>query len=218
MVSSLPGAARAVKRRKTSSRRWRPARRSPNWRSRSASHAASSATERGNRRGRYEVLTRWSFAHPSTEANGELVDGETGRRGEAKLFRLALELSLAPGSHDGAMVDDDDPVGQALHLVELMAREDHAHAVVAQAGDDVAHHYATRRVDAGGRLVQEGHAGLADERQRQREPLLFPTRESFVRCPRDRAKPDEIEDILGVPGILVIGREQVQARSALMIG
>ena len=163
--------------------------------------------ERGHRRGRHEVLPRRPFAHAGTESNGELADGEPRRRGEAKLFRLSLELSLATGRHDRAMVDDDDPVGEALHLVELVARENHTHAGVAQAGDDIAHDYATRRVDPGGRLIQESHAGLADERERQREPLLFPTRESLVRCPRHGAKPHEIEEIVGVLGILVVGRE-----------
>ena len=60
----------------------------------------------------------------------------------------------------------------------------------------------------GGRLVQEGHAGLPDERQRQREPLLFAAGQALVRRPRDRAEPDEIDELVRVSGVLVVGGEE----------
>ena len=145
--------------------------------------------QRGNGRRRHQVLAGRSFGDGSTEPSGELADREPRLRSETKLFRPALDLSLAPRGDDPAVVDDDDPVGQALHLVELVAREDDAHAVGAQAGDDVAHCDTTRRIDSGGRLVQEGDAGLSDECQRQREPLLFSARQALVRRPRNRRSP-----------------------------
>jgi len=139
--------------------------------------------QRGNGRHRNQVFAGRSFGDGSTEPNGELADREPRLRSETKLFRPALDLPLAPRGDDSAVVDDDDPVGQALYLVELMAREDHAHAVGPQAGDDVAHCDTTRRIDSGGWLVQEGNAGLSDECQGQREPLLFSARQAFVRRP-----------------------------------
>ena len=75
----------------------------------------------------------------SAEPSGEVADREPRFRSETKLLRPALDLPLAPRGDDPAVVDDDDPVGEALHLVELVAREDHAHAVGPQGGDDVAH-------------------------------------------------------------------------------
>ena len=55
-----------------------------------------------------------------------------GCGGEAELLGLPLDLPLAAGGDHLAVVDDDDPVGEALNLVELVAGEKHAHAVRAQ--------------------------------------------------------------------------------------
>src|SRR5208283_779731 len=106
------------------------------------------------------------------------------------------------------VVDDDYPVGEPLHLVELVTREDHAHAAGPQGDDDVAHRYAARRIHSCGRLVQEGHAGLPDECQRQREPLLFSARQALVRRSRNGSQSDQIDELVRIAGVLVIGGEE----------
>ena len=119
--------------------------------------------QRRDRRRRHQVLAGRSFGDPSTEPSGEVADREPRFRGETKLLRPALELPLAPRGDDPAVVDDDYPVGEALHLVELVARDDDAHTVGPQSGDDVANRDAASRVYSGRRLVEKDHAGLADK-------------------------------------------------------
>ena len=63
-------------------------------------------------------------------------------------------------------------------------------------------------VDSGRRLVEEGDARPADERQREREPLLLATRQSLVGRPRNRPEPDEVDQLVGVARVVVIGGEE----------
>ena len=66
----------------------------------------------------------------SSESDGELTGFESRLGSESKFLRPALDLSLSARCDDPAVVDDDDPVGQALHLVEFVTRDDDAHPVV----------------------------------------------------------------------------------------
>ena len=42
----------------------------------------------------------------------------------------------------------------------------------------------------------------------EREPLLFSAGQPLVRRPRNRAKPDEIDELVRIPGVDVIGGEE----------
>ena len=197
-----------VSRRKTSSSRCRPARRSPRARSRSASQAVRAATNDGTG----AAATRYSPGGPSLTAApiraAERAGVEAGLGRETELFGPTLDLASAPGGDDLAMVDDDDPVGEALHLVELVAREDDADAVRAQAGNYIADRDAAGRVDSGRRLVEKDRTRLSDQRQGESEALLLAARESLEGGSGHGAEPDEVDQLVGVARVFVVGGEQ----------
>ena len=127
-----------------------------------------SGDESGSRRGRRRDTRRAGLRVTGhAESRGELTDREPRLRSKTKLFRPTLDLPLTSRGDDLAMIDDHHPVRQTLHLVELVAREDHAYTRRPQAGDDVAHGDPAGRVDSGGRLVEEGDAGFG---RRERAP------------------------------------------------
>ena len=101
---------------------------------------------------------------------------EAGRRAEADLVTgpCAHQLGRRARRDQPAAVDDQDAVGEPFRLLELVRRQQHAHALVAQLADDRADDQPPGGIDASGGLVEEGDLGAAHQRQRQREPLLLP--------------------------------------------
>ena len=59
---------------------------------------------------------------------------------------------------DDALVDDDEPVGERVGLVEVVGGQEDGRAVLgAQPADQLPQVGAAARVEAGGRLVEEQH-------------------------------------------------------------
>ena len=75
---------------------------------------------------------------------------------------------MAPVHHGHA-------VAQALGLLHVVRRQHHGGAVALDLADDVPERPPGARVEAGGRFVEEGHDGVVDERQGDRQPLRLPT-------------------------------------------
>src|SRR3954452_16776780 len=80
------------------------------------------------------------------------------------------ELARRPLGQDAAALDDRHAVGERLGLVEVVRRQEHGLAEVAQRADGVPGRPAGRRVEPGRRLVEEHQLGVADERQAEVEP------------------------------------------------
>ena len=70
--------------------------------------------------------------------------------------------------HEPAAVEDHDPVGDLLHLVELVAGHEHGAALVGEVAQEAAQPADAVRVQAVGRLVQDEHARVAEQRGGQR--------------------------------------------------
>ena len=68
--------------------------------------------------------------------------------------------------------------------------------LVLQAGHDGADGDAALGVDAGRRLVEEGHLGPADQGQGEREPLLLAAREMAPGRGGDGAQADQVEQLV----------------------
>ena len=81
---------------------------------------------------------------------------------------------------------------------------------VALVGDDLADHDPALGVDPGGGLVEEHHLGPADQGQGQGEPLLLPSRQPPPRGAAHRPEPDQVEQAVGVLGVVVVPGEQVE--------
>ena len=70
----------------------------------------------------------------------QVAGREADRHGEAHRARrvaAAADLVRCPLRDDPALVDDEDAVGQALRLVEVVGREEQRHAAADQPVDEV---------------------------------------------------------------------------------
>ena len=85
---------------------------------------------------------------------------------------------------------------------------------VAQLGDDLAHGHAALGVDPGGGLVEEHHLGPAHEGEGQRQALLLAPRQPPPRCAGHAAQAHQVEQRLGVLGVVVVVGEEPRARAA----
>ena len=148
---------------------------------------------------RRRTLTRTT---PSSY-DGRLV-GHLGQRGDRALgVGLVLEADLEPLAADAvlelvgralgdhvAVVDDDDLVGEAVGLVEVLRREQHGRARGGARLDRLPHRQAAAGVQAGGRLVEEQHGRPVDERGGEVEP---PAHAARVGLGRPLGGLDELE-------------------------
>ena len=122
-------------------------------------------------------------AHGPLRARGWLVGERRDRRQRGLTLRGVVEHDLDPlaadrvlelvggalGDHR-AVVDDRDPVGEPVRLVEVLGRQQDGRP----RGDAILDHLPERdpaaRVEAGRRLVEEDHRRAGDERPREVEP------------------------------------------------
>ena len=75
---------------------------------------------------------------------------------------------------DPAAVDDRDPIAEVLRLLHRVGDQQHGDAAVAHLAHQLPDIAAGARVQTGRELVEDHHPRVADERQRDREPLLLP--------------------------------------------
>ena len=103
-----------------------------------------------------------------------------------------------------------DPVAEVLGLVHRVGGEHDGDAAVAQLADHRPGRRARVRVHARGRLVEEHQRRLADQRERERQALLLTARHApHERAPRV-VETDELQQPLGVVGIVVVGGEELE--------
>ncbi len=80
-----------------------------------------------------------------------------------------LELGEGAVGDDPALVEDRDPVGEVLGLVEVLRREQHRRALARERLDGPPHLEPRLRVEPRRRLVEEEHGRVADEAHRDVE-------------------------------------------------
>ena len=80
------------------------------------------------------------------------------------------ELGRRPDGEDAPVLDDRHAVAQRLGLVEVVRGEQDRLAELLQRADRLPRGAPRRRVEAGGRLVEEDQLGVADEREREVQP------------------------------------------------
>jgi hypothetical protein len=101
---------------------------------------------------------------------GELLCGvgQPDRVGDLQVDQVAGDLGLevvgGVGGDDPALVDDQDPVGQRVRLVEVVRGQEHRRAAAVPQVADVLPEVRTRlRVEPSGRLVEEDQGRLVDQ-------------------------------------------------------
>ena len=187
-------------------------------RSAPAHHAASAATSAA------------SGAAPSNRYRASSPSGATTRPGRPRARVSASDVSSAgdepsvqaepeppasarselvrrPGGDHPPRVDDHDPVGESLHIGEVVARQQDRRARFPFRRHDRPGRGTCLRVHAGGRLVEDEHLRTPDERQGQAEPLSLAARQEPVARPGDAAQADEVDQLVGVARVRVEASE-----------
>ena len=117
---------------------------------------------------------------------------------------LGVDAGHDPGrrveGHEAARVDQRDAVGQALGLLHEVGHEDDRHAAVADVLDELPGVAPGLRVEAGRELVEDRDLRVADERERDREPLLLAARQLAERGLALVGEPEIVEQPLPVRG------------------
>ena len=86
------------------------------------------------------------------------------------------QLGLGALGDDPALADHDEVVGDDLDLVQQVRGEQHGAAPVGVAAEQVAHPADAGRVEPVGRLVEDQHLGVAEQRGGDAEPLAHAER------------------------------------------
>ena len=100
------------------------------------------------------------------------VSQDMRTRATAAPTEAALDLRDATAGEDAAAVDDRDRGAQLLQLGQDVAADDDGLAQRAQLAEQLAQLDPGARVQAGGRLVEQQHGRVVDERMRKAETLL----------------------------------------------
>ena len=212
LIGPPPGRARRV--------RWDRARRSASWpvivRKTSSRVGLSTLTEaiatRGLAQGDQHVRRPVGDGERRVDAAGlgrqhrlaaeDAADDVAGERlvgagGELQLERRAADRGLqlvGRALRDlAAAVDDRDPVGELIGLVEVLRGQQDRAAVGDQVPDRVPHLAAGARVQAGGRLVEEDQRRPRDQARREVQPAPHAARELRQRPVGGLLEPELLE-------------------------
>ena len=126
-------------------------------------------------------------------------------------------VSGAPLGDDPALAQDHHPVGEVLGLVHVVGGEDDRRAELLQALDHVPGVAPGRRIEAGGRLVEEEQLGVADDPDAHVDRRCCPPDSARRARPRLSARPTSssvsstgrgVRKKLGVQCIVSRDREQ----------
>ena len=111
-----------------------------------------------------------------------------------------------------------DPVAHALHPVEQMRRQQHGDAAMLERADDVQQLDGRLRIEARGRLVEDGDLRVLHQDLGEAEPLAHAARERRHPLVGDVGQPDMRER--GGDPLLALGRRQADQprRVAQIVG
>ena len=122
---------------------------------------------------------------------------------------LRLERVGRALGDDLAGVDDPDPVGERVGLLEVLRGQEDGHALVAgEPRDLVPERGAALHVEAGGGLVEEEDAGLVDQRQREVEPPAHAAGVAADLAVGRLGEPDALDQLVAAAQRLVLRRSR----------
>ncbi len=130
-----------------------------------------------------------------------------GTRGYAKPYGVVMarafgELCGGPIRQNAAMCDDDRPAAHRLDLFEQMGRNDDR-LLGTHCSDDPSHLILLVRVETVGRLVEDQHLGIVQQRLRHPDPAFEALRQCLDRLMQHPGDPDHLDD--AADAILCLG-------------
>src|ERR1051325_11388241 len=128
-------------------------------------------------------------------------------------LKRTLSAQLVDGSQgdEPAVLDDGDPVAQALDEIELVTGEHHRSAGGRALMEDLAHRVDRLRVEAGKRFVEDEHLRVEDQRGRELHSLLVAVAQLLHLIRRAILEPETFEPAIG-------GRRGRERRRAVQLG
>src|SRR5581483_774709 len=117
------------------------------------------------------------------------------------------QLARRTDADDAAVAHHRDAVGELLGLVEVVRRQQHRLAELAQRADHLPRGASRGRVEARRRLVEEHEVGVADERDAEVEAPLLTARERLDPRVALLVEADERDHLVDVPGLGVVAGE-----------
>ena len=145
------------------------------WRARTAGHGAEQVAGSRHRHDRTAAFDRANLRQRREQG---VVERHGGPEPQALLVADAGDDPRRRVERDqAALVDDRDPVGEALRLVHEVGHEDDRDAPRPDVLDELPRVAASLRVEAGRQLVEDRDPRVADEGQRDRQALLLAARQ-----------------------------------------
>jgi hypothetical protein len=133
-----------------------------------------------------------------------------GDRRDRRAADLGLELGRRSLGDDLAPVDDPDPVGELLGLLEVLGGEEDGDPLVAREMRNlIPERGPALDVEAGGRLVEEQNPGPVQEREREIEAALHPARVADDLAIGRLAQADALDQLVAATPALAL-RDPVQ--------
>src|SRR6185503_12254519 len=125
-------------------------------------------------------------------------DGDvTGERDDEPGMRVRAQVSRESRSRDLAAIEDDDAVGDALRLVEIVRAEKDRAVASAQRNDERAKRACGLGVERGRGLVEQEDGRVMHETARDRDLLFHPARERAEADVETVRQAEQLRELLG---------------------
>ena len=119
------------------------------------------------------------------------------------------EIGRCSDVHDAAVIDDRDPIAEALRLLHEVGRQEHRLAAIADAAHEIPDGPPRLRVETGRQLVEEHELGIVDQGERDEQTLLLPARQRHEPGVALRGQAQLIEEAVAVHGRAIEGGPEV---------
>ena len=109
--------------------------------------------------------------HLAQSVGGQFEPAHVGKlQADMSAGDAAFELIGGSLGNQLPLIENCDPVGELVRFLQVLRGEQDRHTAGHEVADDLPHRVAAARVQAGGRLVEEDDAGVADQGHREVEP------------------------------------------------